>query len=51
MSCELTCMKQIPRLVTAFAMADDACASDLTSKASDKPVTAGAKRLADLRCH
>ena len=37
-------MKQMPRLVTAFALADDAGASDLASKARAKPVTAYAER-------
>ena len=38
------CMKQMPRLVTAFALADDAGASDLASKARTKPVTAYSER-------
>ena len=38
------CMKLMPRLVTAFATIDDACASGLASKARAKPVTAYAER-------
>ena len=38
------CMKLMPRLVTAFALQDDAYASGLASKARAKPVTAYAER-------
>ena len=37
-------MKLMPRLVTAFALEDDACASGLASKARAKPVTAYSER-------
>ena len=37
-------MKLMPRLVTAFALADDAGAPGFASKARAKPVTAYAER-------
>jgi hypothetical protein len=37
-------MKLMPRLVTAFALANDVCASGLARKARAKPVTAYAGR-------